>query len=170
MLQVLIKFFRTHKQKNQRKFFERLQDSMRIYSEIRILNTIYNNACRGFVWPVYLTLPCCIFIGGICTLLKEKSGNIIIYAFSGCCVSITVGFLISSSIFMAKVNTESENLLHTLKEKKCDKIFKKLCAAYKTIGIEVGPFYLVKRKSLFTLMGTLTNYTVTTLLSLNEMG
>lgn len=89
----LISLFRAQKYNNKRKLRGRLQHSMRIYSEIRILNTTYNNAFRGFVWPVYLTLPCCIFIGGMCTLLKEKSGNIIILGFSGCCTSITMGFL-----------------------------------------------------------------------------
>lgn len=146
------------------------QKILTIYSEIRILTTTYNSMFRSIFWPLWLTASGFIFIGGLCTFFKIDSGNMVLLGFISCCVTVTLGFLIISSVFTARIHTESDNLHHWLMQNarrtKCDRA---LCASFKSIGVEIGSFYVVRKQTLFTLMGILTNATASALLSMRQL-
>ncbi|CAL8110239.1 unnamed protein product [Orchesella dallaii] len=145
-----------------------IKNVMLIYSEMRLLTSLYNTIFRKIFYPTF-TLTCgASVVGCIFVLVKtHKTVNIGVLGFTFCCGVALLGALYLVTLFTSFISSNSSELktaiLSTVRRKK----ERKIMMHYREYGVEVGNFYIVQRITPLTLIGILANIMATMLLSVN---
>ncbi|CAL8087211.1 unnamed protein product [Orchesella dallaii] len=143
--------------------------TLRAYPKLRILSTLYNETIGQHFLARFKS---CL---GICTvgaafifikLLGMKDILITTMGGSGVIVAGTMFYVLAK--LCSKVHSGSIQLQTSLQAQKLPerKIHKQM-ACYKVIAVNIGSFYIVKRSTPLTMLGMISNTTMTTLISVN---
>lgn len=155
--------------KSNRGSIKHLTLTVKVYSQIRILNTMYNETMTKIGWPFCNMLECLLFVGGFCaTMLKSSSSSVIVVVIGGFFMILSLTILLVSTMVFAKIHTSSEALLRCIRKyRPLGTLGSMMHKSYRVCGIQYGMFFIVKRHSLFTVMGGLSNAAISAVLYIN---
>ncbi|CAL8110240.1 unnamed protein product [Orchesella dallaii] len=145
-----------------------LEETLLLYSKLRVLNTMYDNCFRYTFHPVFNTI--CGAMCVICLFLLMKTSTISDVSVFGLCFFLGAG-CISVMVAVAKltscISTDSKNLQNSIQKRVRNQLQYRVTKAFSTFGIEMGDFHRMQRGTPLVLLKILFDTTTTMLLSID---
>lgn len=142
---------------------------LKAYFKLELLSTMYNETVGRYFLSRFNTIVAISIVASAFLFVRLFSLNdVAITGLSVGCGIIFVSLFSLMTTFCSKVQKDSTRLREfMIRHKMPGKVVDREMKCFKTIGVSIGSFFLVKRATPLTMLAMISNMTMTMLISVN---